>query len=125
MRRSQSVCSSLGSGVDGTGVGLDGAGVGTCAGTCAGAGPGAGSGAGAGSGFRLLAHMPVEDLPLHVQPSLFIFMSMPSGQQWLLSIVFSSHAAFPSEQHKNSEVFLAFADFPQQQYLLPVKHLLP
>jgi len=119
MRRGQSICSSLGSGAGGTGVGLDGAGVGTCGGA------GAGSGAGACSGFGLLAHMPVEDLPLHVQPSLFIFMSMPSGQQLLLSIVFSPHAAFPSEQHKNSEVFPAFADFPQQQYLLPVKHLLP
>ena len=115
MRRGQSVCFSLGSIVpDGTGVSLDGAGVGTCA----------GAGASDGSGFGLLAHMPVEDLPLQVQSLLFIFMFMPSGQQLLLLIVFSLHAAFPLEQHKNSDVSFAFDDFPQQQYLLPVKQLL-
>mgnify|MGYP006094922229 CR=1 FL=1 len=114
MRRGQSVCFSFGSIVpDGTGVSLDGAG------TCAGAG------ASDGSGFGLLAHMPVEDLPLHLQSLLFIFMFMPSGQQLLLFIVFLPHAAFPSEQHKNSDVSFAFDDFSQEQYLLPVKQLLP
>ena len=94
MRRGQSVCSLLGPGVvrSDTSPLPVGAGAGDC--TFAGAGD--------GWGFKcgLLAHMPVEDLPLQVQPLLFIFMFIPSGQQ-LLSFMFSPQATFPSEQQKN------------------------
>tara|TARA_B110000208_G_C11427800_1_gene305925 strand:+ start:211 stop:576 length:366 start_codon:yes stop_codon:yes gene_type:complete len=116
-RRGQSVCSPLGLGVrsdtsplpflccedsgdssfDGT---FAGAGYGTFAGGIF-AVAGEGDGLGWDLDFGLmLAHMPVEDLPLQVQPLLFIFMFIPSGQQ-LLSFMFSPQATFPSEQQKN------------------------